>query len=262
MLGVKMEKPVVFENQGQQIMGILHIPDKKEELPGVVLYHGFTGNKSESHFLFTKLSRLLEKKGICVLRFDFRGSGDSEGKFEDMTLKTEISDGKKAMEFLLSQKFIDKNKIGVLGLSMGAITASIIASEFKEVKYLCLWSPVAYPEIIRKKLLKGRLREKIVKKGKLYFKDIGHYLSKNFFKSLTEIDPLSFSKNFRGKVLIIHSKDDELLPISHSLSYFEAFHQKAISSQLLILKEGGHTFMTEFSENKVLEETTQFFSRG
>jgi len=257
-----MEKPVVFKNKNQQITGILHIPEKNGKVGGVIIFHGFGGNKCGSHFLFTKLSRILERKGICVLRFDFRGSGDSEGKFEDMTLETQISDGKKAIEFLLSQSFIDKNKIGLLGLSMGAVIACAVASEFKEVKYLCLWSPLAYPEIIRKRLLKGGMNRKIKEKGKLYFEEIGHYLSKDFFKSLKEVDPLSFSKNFTGKVLIIHSKDDEILPLSHPLSYFEAFHQKSSFLQLLILKEGGHTFMTEFSENKVLEETAKFFSQG
>ena len=112
-----MEKPVVFENEGQQIVGMLHAPDGAEGLsPAVVMFHGFTGTKVEPHRLFVKTARRLAEEGFYVLRFDFRGSGDSEGEFREMTLEGEISDAKASLDFILSQPGVDRGRIGVIGL--------------------------------------------------------------------------------------------------------------------------------------------------
>ena len=173
-----MEKFVEFKSNGKRIVGFLHIPEGKPKVPGVLLCHGFTGTKSESHFIFTKLARNLAENGIAVLRFDFRGSGDSEGKFEEMTLETEMTDGERAIEYLIKRKEVMKENIGVVGLSMGAVTATYLASKYKNVKSLCLWSPLAYPSIIRKKILTRKIKEKLEKKGKAYIPGGGHYIGK------------------------------------------------------------------------------------
>ena len=68
-----MEQPITFTNEGQQMVGMMHIPDLPRPLPAIVMYHGFTGNHIESHLLFVKMSRALAKAGIGSMRFDFRG---------------------------------------------------------------------------------------------------------------------------------------------------------------------------------------------
>jgi len=253
-----MEEQVIFEGYKGKLFGVLHIPERKKSL-GIILFHGFTGNKCESHFIFTKLARRLCKEGFSVLRFDFYGSGDSEGNFENMTLQTEMEDGKKAIEFLKTFDFIDKEKIGVCGLSMGTLVATYVAYKFREVKALCLWSPLAFPNIIKKKILTKEIRKKIEKCGKVYISGIGHYIGKDFVKSLEEINIKEFAENYRGNVFIIHTKDDLSIDLKHSLFYFERFHKNAINLKMLILNKGGHTFITEESEKRVIEETTNFF---
>jgi len=93
-----MERQVFFINEGQRLYGMVHSSEGEGIRPGVVLYHGFTGHKMETHCIFVKLARELAAAGLHVLRFDFRGSGESEGRFEDMTLDSEISDARAALE--------------------------------------------------------------------------------------------------------------------------------------------------------------------
>ncbi len=95
-----METPVVFNCKGQQIIGILHLPDGRTKVPGVLLLHGFTGHKAEIHRMLVKLARKLAAHGIGCLRFDFRGCGDSAGEFEEMTLRTKLCDATVALKFL------------------------------------------------------------------------------------------------------------------------------------------------------------------
>ncbi len=255
-----MEENVRFKSGRYNLSGVLHIPGKgKPPYPAVVMFHGFTGNKAESHFIFTRTARHLAGKGMAVLRFDFMGSGDSDGRFENMTLHTEINDGKKAVEFLMRDKRVDKNRMGVLGLSMGAVTASFAASRYK-TSALVLWAPLAYPELIGEKILTRKLKKSLMENGRVYPPGMGHCLGKKFFESLSAVNPLEYAESYRGTVLIVHTKDDATLSLKHSLSYFESFHGSAVLPRILLLNEGGHTFTTEFSEKTAIEETAEFFA--
>ena len=51
----------------------------------IILCHGLTGDKVGNQKLLESLSRDLVAEGHSVLRFDFRGSGDSSGLFEETT---------------------------------------------------------------------------------------------------------------------------------------------------------------------------------
>ena len=99
-----METPVTFDCKGQQIVGMLHLPEGRGRVPAALLMHGFTGTKVESHRLFVKISRALAEHGIASLRFDYRGSGDSAGDFEEMTIRSEIADALEAVRFLARHK--------------------------------------------------------------------------------------------------------------------------------------------------------------
>ena len=138
-----MQKAVEIESRNLTLRGMLHIPDNASgKVPVVCIFHWFTGTKVEPHFIFVKLSRRLEKAGIASLRFDFGGSGESDGDFEDMTILTELEDAKAILDYAKSLPFADAERIGVVGLSMGGTVASLLAGDRKEdVAALCLWAP-------------------------------------------------------------------------------------------------------------------------
>jgi len=254
-----MEKSVAIKSGRYELAGVLSLPGGKTGKQSVVLMcHGFGGTKSESHFIYTKTARRLAKMNIASLRFDFMGSGDSQGRFENMTLNTEMRDAENVLAFLKSLDMFDINRTGVLGLSMGAVSASYAASSCG-LKSLVLWSPVAFLEGIGfVQNLTATRKRKLAVEGKAYFPEIGHYLGKKFFESVQRVDPLEYSRTYRGNVLIIHTKDQDF-SLEHPLAYFQAFHKNALLPQLLVLDEGGHTFSTEFSEKTVIEETAAFF---
>lgn len=59
---------------------------------GVVLVHGWSGNRSGPHGLLTALGRTLAAAGWPSLRFDFRGRGESGGQGLESTLLTMADD--------------------------------------------------------------------------------------------------------------------------------------------------------------------------
>ena len=56
-----MEQSREFEVDGERIAATIHIPEETPA-PGIVMCHGFTGQRMEAHFLFKAArSRELEK---------------------------------------------------------------------------------------------------------------------------------------------------------------------------------------------------------
>ena len=126
-----MEIAIEFRNRrGKRLRGMIHKPGTgARRVPGVVFFHGFTGDRMESHWIFIKCARALAKAGIAALRFDFYGSGESDGEFREVTLQSEIADAKSAVNFFRKQKGIDGGRLGICGLSMGGAVAATVAPE-------------------------------------------------------------------------------------------------------------------------------------
>ncbi len=129
------EIPFTFKSEGHQLVGILHTGDSKKL---VILCHGFTGNKIENKRLFVETARAFAEGGFDAMRFDFYGSGDSEGEFADTTLSHNISNLKDAMIWGKERGY---DKVAVLGISMGGATAILTLAD-SQADALITWSSV------------------------------------------------------------------------------------------------------------------------
>jgi len=75
---VQRERPIVFRCEGRELLGMLH-PAEGPARRAVVLIVGGPQYRVGSHRQFVLLARALAAAGWPVLRFDYRGMGDSEG---------------------------------------------------------------------------------------------------------------------------------------------------------------------------------------
>ena len=96
------EHPVVFMSNGAQLVGVHHKVDSDKI---VIMCHGFTGNKVEDKRLYVESARDLASRGFNALRFDFYGSGDSEGDFEDTLMSINIANLKDAIAWASERGF-------------------------------------------------------------------------------------------------------------------------------------------------------------
>lgn len=124
------------------IPATIQLPAKSargEELPLVVLCHGFTGNRQgDGHF--APLAEDLAVHGIATVRLDFAGCGDSTEPYANYTLANMAADVDSVIGYM--QATYGTGKTALVGHSMGGRLASLYPQQGQyPVTALALWSP-------------------------------------------------------------------------------------------------------------------------
>lgn len=124
------------------IPATIQLPAKSargEELPLVVLCHGFTGNRQgDGHF--APMAEDLVTHGIATVRLDFAGCGDSTEPYANYTLANMAADVDSVIGYM--QATYGTGKTALVGHSMGGRLASLYPQLGQyPVTALALWSP-------------------------------------------------------------------------------------------------------------------------
>lgn len=114
---------VFFASRGAiplQLEGMLHRPSNQaSRRPAVVLCHphSLLGGSMQVPVIVATAEELAGR-GMMALRFNFRGVGRSEGEFGEGV--AEVADVAGAVDFLLTQKDVDRERVYLMGYSFGA----------------------------------------------------------------------------------------------------------------------------------------------
>jgi len=248
-----LQKNVEIVVNGLTLRGMMHIPDTgKDKYPFVAMYHGFTGSKTEAGFKFVQLSRRLEEAGIGSLRFDFSGSGESDGTFDQMTIKTEAEEAKMIFKYMSGLEIADEKNLFMLGFSMGGLVTSITSPVLQNVKAIVLWAPAGNMSAIAEEIFeKSRTADGRVEVG-------GLLLNPNFLEELKKIDVYEMAKGYTGDVLMIHGTEDTAVPIFTSKEYLKAYGEKA---RLVEIQGADHIFSRIEWGNTLLDATVDFIKQ-
>jgi uncharacterized protein len=161
------ETPFFFGPPGRSLFGVLHQPERIAEGPAFVFCHPFGEEKLWTHRVFVTFARRLAADGFPVLRFDYRGNGDSEGRFSESSLETVLADVRQAVQE--ARRATGACAINLLGLRLGASIASLAAEELPDVDSLVLWAPIVDGDRYVQELLRSNLTAQVV-----MYKEIRH----------------------------------------------------------------------------------------
>lgn len=266
------EELVTFQYQGQDIVGDLVLPESQEPLPMVLLLHGFTGQRQElpvaatEQGIFQLAASELAQRGIGSLRIDFRGSGDSEGAWEDTTFNSQIADAMAALEFLLGLEEVDGERLGIIGYSQGGLVGASAAGRSGLVSSLVLWAPVATPSFTYGNLLGTDLilsaaesEEHQLFTALLPWGD-EVTLKASFFKELFTVNPLAEIISYTNPLMVLVGLEDDIVePQPQAGEAFLAYHR---GEQKLISLDTDHIFdcfETRDTVDDVISHTLQWF---
>ncbi len=158
------EQPLFFEIGADRLFGMLHLPDGRPR-HGLVLCHALAEEKLWSHRVFVALSRELANRGMAVLRFDFRGEGESDLDFEQTGIASRIDDAVRAAEVLLEQQPTLAG-VSFLGHRLGGAIAAAAAARLRShAQALLVWDPVPSGREYLMQLLRSNLAKQMARQG-------------------------------------------------------------------------------------------------
>jgi len=197
-------QPVSLKNHlGETLSGSLH-RSATAGSSGFVLGHCFTCSRHTR--ILIDLSNTMAELGYTVLRFDFSGNGQSDGRFEESTYTKQIAEMSIAVDYLKENK-VDHVFIG--GHSMGAMVSLFTAAKRNDIDgviALALGEAPLHPD----RLLTDSQKAQLLHTGSVDFASRGRdlVLTRKFFDDAARYDLKAVLSHIPCPALIILAADD------------------------------------------------------
>lgn len=154
-----LEEPGYLEFPGAQLYAVLH--PTLHPLARVLLIGPFASERQNSYLPWVRWARYLAARGMEVLRYDYRGVGESPGRFEEMTFKDWREDVQLLAEWLANRT--PALPLILHGLEIGALLATR-CFEAGMADAMLLWSPPSTAnQALRSTLLRWAGLEQLLK---------------------------------------------------------------------------------------------------
>jgi len=233
---MKTEK-ISFKSEGQKVAGVLHLPDRTSP-PFVIASHGLLSSKDSEKYI--ALGEKLSNEGIAMLRFDFRGIGESEGKLEDDTISRRIKDLEAAVDFMLAHAGLGK-RAGLVGSSLGGYVSLFKAAKDKEIRALVTWATPFHLDDLGKREQTGEHPLP----GAVFFNDLPRH-------RLGVVLP----KISNG--MVIHGEKDELVPADQAWEIFQGLNGP---KEIHVIESADHRLTEPIHRQRAMDLTVEWFKR-
>ncbi|WP_072688123.1 serine aminopeptidase domain-containing protein [Rhodococcus marinonascens] len=129
-----------FGAEDTPLFGVVDLPAERKCRGAVVLCPPIGKEQVDAYRGLVYLAERLRSHGLLVLRFDYRGTGDSAGNQDDPDAVAGWLDSiRTAVGYVRKCGITD---IGLVGLRVGALLAAQVAATCGPVRALALWDPV------------------------------------------------------------------------------------------------------------------------
>ena len=255
---VAAKAPYVYKAaDGLDIPAYLTLPPDRDpvNLACVVLPHGGPESFETSSFDF--LSQALTSRGYAVLQPNYRGSA---GYGKDYTAKgygefgrkmqTDLSDG---VRDLVKKGMVDPKRVAIFGGSYGGY-AALAGVTLDPGIYNCAVSLAGISDI--KAFMAKELEWNNYDSngsGVMYWK---RYLGDD--KAWDDISPIKHIDAINVPVLLIHGKDDTVVPYEQSTEMYDAMNKAGKSVEMVQLSQEDHWMSREPTRIQVVQSMVNF----
>jgi len=134
-------KPLFFGEAERRLYGVYHPPAKASRHAVLLCYPGMQ-EYNAAHWIFRRLATSLSREGHHVLRFDYFGTGDSDGESDITTPESATADIHTAIREL--RDLSRAREVSLVGLRFGAACAAMACASGFSARQLVLWEPIIY----------------------------------------------------------------------------------------------------------------------
>jgi alpha-beta hydrolase superfamily lysophospholipase len=206
--------------------------------PGIIFIHGLNSDMNGAKAL--TVEKYARKNNLNFIRFDCRGHGRSEGKFEEFT----ISDWKKDLLDIIDN--IAKGPQILIGSSMGG-WLMMLAAKARPQRIKGMIGLAAAPDFgkdLYNNLNKKNKRE-ITSKGITKYTSYGfsYYLTKKFFIEAEKNRILKKSLYFTKPLVLIHGLKDNVVKEDVPRKILKKITGKNVN--IIYLKESDHRLSSD-----------------
>lgn len=253
-------KPIVYAAaDGLQIPAYLTLPKGRDpqNLPLVVLVHG--GPQARDHLEFDWMAQALASRGYAVLQSEYRGSGDlSNDLFKaglgqwGRKMQTDLSDG---VRYLAGKGTIDPKRVCIAGASYGGY-AALAGATLDTGVYRCavdVSGPSDLAEMVK------------YSAGRSYDSDHtiaywDRYMEAEAQKDPTyaDISPIRHVDRIAIPVMIIHGKDDTVVPFQQSQWMVDRMESARKRVEFVSLSGEDHWMSRSQTRQKMLTSMIKF----
>ncbi len=253
-----MQQYIECKSGPYTIRGTVYIPEQvsaNHNVPMTVLCHGFTADRNETLFIHRRLAQLLCAEGIAALCFDFMGSGESDGTFEEMSVLTETADVLAVLDYVRTLDYVDADRVALHGMSQGGLVACLAAArEPGKIRALSLWAPaLSIPDMCRKGYLLKVSLDKIEEIGYIDYQ--GAKLGSIYVRDALKTDVWEELRSYAGPILTVHGTADQTISYECSVKLRERFAGQCI---LKTVEGADHDFETISHNRQRLEHAVTF----
>lgn len=243
---------------GLEMDGILTLPPGQEakNLPVVVLPHGGPAAHDVPHFDW--MAQAFAARGYAVFQPNFRGSTGSGVQFEleghgqwGRKMQTDISDG---LAELVKQGVVDPKRACIVGASYGGY-AALVGVTLQSGLYRCA---VSFAGI-------GDLAE--FRTAKLHASGGNQTVRRNLDEeigaanTLDAVSPINFANKADAPVLLIHGKNDVVVPYGQSDDMARALRKAGKPVELVTLQGEDHWLSRSQTRTQMLEAAVGFVEK-
>lgn len=194
----------------------LELPIGEKPRAFAVFAHCFTCGKNLK--AERNIALALTQQKIAVLRFDFAGIGESDGRFFDSNFSTNVSD------LLDVYSWLETNYEApqlLVGHSLGGAAVLVAAGQMPGVKAIATIGAPSDPVHVRH--LFGAMEDKIREFGEAEVSIGGRpfVLKKHFLDSIEGVDMPSLLTSLKKAALILHAPGDQIVGIQNAKEIYQ-----------------------------------------
>ena len=137
-ISAKYSEEISFKHDNETIVGTLYLPTKNKPCPVILFVHGDGAQDRTANGNYTIMMNIFLKNGIGVFSYDKAGVGDSSGNWLYQTMADRGTEVIKAVNALKKNRYVDKDKIGLIGFSQAGWVIPKIARKEYGIAYVVI----------------------------------------------------------------------------------------------------------------------------